>query len=177
MIAELVLWYFDCSLEFVFFSAVTLALQLFTRKLCLQISGLTMCNFMWNHFPIKNLLIDSLLTPVVESTYLNRDMCKIESSQKDESRAQSTDFLKAYRNTVLYSVFTCILGSVKDSHIKVTENQFLFCKGGSHRLSFEDRGDPFNSLNIFCLSLKLLLCIYMLQSSQLSVKVWWEQCD
>jgi len=29
------------------------------------------------------LLIDSLLTPMVESTYLNRDMCKFESSQKD----------------------------------------------------------------------------------------------
>ena len=46
-----------------------------------------------------NLLIDSLLTPIVESTYLNRDMCKFESSQKDESRWQSTDSLKAYRNT------------------------------------------------------------------------------
>ena len=38
-----------------------------TRKLCLQISGLRMYNFMWNRFPIKNLLIDSLLTPIVES--------------------------------------------------------------------------------------------------------------
>jgi len=44
------------------------------------------------------LLIDSLLTPIVESTYLNRDMCKFESSQKDESRRQSTDSSKAYRN-------------------------------------------------------------------------------
>ena len=26
------------------------------------------------------------ITPIVESTYLNRDMCKFESSQKDESR-------------------------------------------------------------------------------------------
>jgi len=26
--------------------------------------------FTWNRFPIKNLLIDSLLTPIVESTYL-----------------------------------------------------------------------------------------------------------
>jgi len=50
-------------------------------------------------FSIKNLLIDSLLTPIVESTYLNRDMCKFESSQKDESRWQSTDYSKAYRNT------------------------------------------------------------------------------
>ena len=48
--------------------------------------------------PIKNLLIDSLLKPIVESTYLNRDMCKFESSQKDESRWQSTDSSKAYRN-------------------------------------------------------------------------------
>jgi len=45
------------------------------------------------------LLIDSLLTPIVESTYLNKDTCKFESSQKDESRWQSTDSSKAYRNT------------------------------------------------------------------------------
>jgi len=65
-----------------------------------------MRNFTWNRFPIKNLLIDSLLTPIVESTYLNRDMCKFESSQKDESRWQSTDSSKAYRNT---SAFKCTL--------------------------------------------------------------------
>jgi len=29
-----------------------------------------MRNFTWNRFSIKNLLIDSLLTPIVESTYL-----------------------------------------------------------------------------------------------------------
>jgi len=63
-----------------------------------------MRNFTWNRFPIKNLLIDSLLTPIAESTYLNRDMCKFESSQKDESRWQSTDSSKAYRKT---SAFTC----------------------------------------------------------------------
>jgi len=45
------------------------------------------------------LLIDSLLTPIVESTYLNRDMWKFESSQKDESTWQSTDSSKAYRNS------------------------------------------------------------------------------
>ena len=30
-----------------------------------------MRNFTWNRFPIKNLLIDYLLTPIVESTYLH----------------------------------------------------------------------------------------------------------
>jgi len=35
----------------------------------------------------------------MESTYLNSDMCKFESSQQDESRWQSTDSSKAYRNT------------------------------------------------------------------------------
>jgi len=38
------------------------------------------------------MLIDSLLAPIVESTYLNTDVCKFESSQEDESRAQSADF-------------------------------------------------------------------------------------
>jgi len=32
------------------------------------------------------------------------DMCKLESSQEDESRAQSVDSSKAYRNT---SAFKC----------------------------------------------------------------------
>jgi len=42
----------------------------FPHRLCLQFSGLRMRNFTWNRFLIKNLLIDSLLTPIVESTYL-----------------------------------------------------------------------------------------------------------
>jgi len=45
MISELVLRNLDCSLEFAFFSAVTSAFQFFTRKLCLQFSGLRMRNF------------------------------------------------------------------------------------------------------------------------------------
>ena len=57
-------------LSLFFFSAVTSAFQLFTRKLCLQFSRLRMRNFTWNRFPIKNLQIDSLLTPIVESTFL-----------------------------------------------------------------------------------------------------------
>ena len=90
MFYELVSRNFDCSLEFVFFSAVTSAFQLFTRKLYLQFSGLRMRNFTWNRFPVKNLLIDSLLTPIVESTYFNRD-----------------DSSKVYRNT---SAFKCPWG-------------------------------------------------------------------
>jgi len=89
-----------------FFSSVTSAFQCFTCKLCLQFSGLRMCNFTWDRLPIKNLLIDSLLTPIVESTYLNRDMCKLESLQKDESRWHSTDSSKAHRNT---SAFKCLI--------------------------------------------------------------------
>jgi len=57
-------------LSFLFLSAVTSAFQLYTCKRCLQFSGLRMRNFTWNRFPIKYLLIDSLLTPIVESTYL-----------------------------------------------------------------------------------------------------------
>jgi len=41
---------------------------------------------------------------------LNRDMCKFESSQKDESRWQSADSSKAYRNT---SAFKCRSSVVK----------------------------------------------------------------
>jgi len=35
----------------------------------LHVKGLRMRDFKWNCFPIENLLIDSLLTPIVESTY------------------------------------------------------------------------------------------------------------
>jgi len=42
MISELVLQVFDSSLELFFFSDVTSAFQLFTRKLCLQFSRLRM---------------------------------------------------------------------------------------------------------------------------------------
>jgi len=31
-----------------------------------------MRNFTWNRFPIENLLIDSLLTPIVESTLVEK---------------------------------------------------------------------------------------------------------
>ena len=74
------LWFWACVTKFwlwswvCFFSAVTSAFQFFTRKLCLQFSGLRMRNFTWNRFPIKNLLIDSLLTPIVESTYFLIEM-------------------------------------------------------------------------------------------------------
>jgi len=41
--------------------------------------------------------MDYLLIPIVESTYLNLNMPKFESSQKGESRAQSADSSKVYR--------------------------------------------------------------------------------
>jgi len=53
--------------------------------------------FAWERFPIKNLPIDSLLTPIVESTHLNTNMCKFKPSRKDESTAQSADSSKACR--------------------------------------------------------------------------------
>ena len=45
MISELVLRDFDCGLEFIFFSVVISAFQLFIRKLCLQFTVLRMRNF------------------------------------------------------------------------------------------------------------------------------------
>jgi len=52
--------------------------------------------------------MDSLLTPIVESTYLNRDMRTFELSQKDESRWHSTDSSNAYRNTSASKLFAMI---------------------------------------------------------------------
>jgi len=59
----------------------------------IELWGLRMCNFTWNRFPL-NLLIVSLITPIVESTYLNIDMCKFESSQKGEKQSPVGWFLK-----------------------------------------------------------------------------------
>jgi len=49
-----------------------------------------------------NLLIDSLLTSVVKSTYLTLDMRKFEASQKDESGTQSADYSKVYKKNWSY---------------------------------------------------------------------------
>jgi len=54
---------FVVVLSLFIFSALTLTFQLFTHKLCLQISGLRMGNFTWNPFPINICWFDTLLTP------------------------------------------------------------------------------------------------------------------
>jgi len=56
-----------------------------------------MRSFNWNRFPTKNVQVDHLLNTIVESTHLNINMCKFESSPKDESRLLSADSSKAYR--------------------------------------------------------------------------------
>ena len=45
----------------------------------------------------------SLLIPHVQSTCLNRDIWKFESSLKDESRAKSADSSKAYRKARVFN--------------------------------------------------------------------------
>ena len=52
----------------------------------------------------------------------NRDMCKFESSQKDESRWQSTDSSKAYRNTSAFK-YQYRLSSISDTY-SVCRRQF-----------------------------------------------------
>jgi len=84
-----------------------------------------MRNFTWNRFLIKNLLIDSLLAPIVESKYLNRDMCKFESSQKDESRWQSTDSSKAYRNTSAFKCFSLFAITALNSSLYILRIRML----------------------------------------------------
>jgi len=80
--------------------------------------------------------IDSLLTPIVESTYLNRDMCKFESSPKGESRWQSTDSSKAYRNTRAFEYLSAIVDVIK----------FLAVNELSFRATEEDLGSLHSGL-------------------------------
>jgi len=62
--------------------------------------------------------------------YLNKDMCKFESSQKDESRWQLTDSSKAYRNT---SAFKCLWWSmcamVHCNYARQTKEQWGLLQG------------------------------------------------
>jgi len=59
----------------------------------------------WNKQEKKS-VIDSLRITPVEWIYLNADMRKFETSQKEESRAQSADSFKAYRKP---RAFNCSL--------------------------------------------------------------------
>ena len=70
---ELVLRNFDCSLEFVFSLLLLQPFNFSPVSFACKFSGLRMRTFTWNQFPIKNVLIDSLLTSIVESTYLHTE--------------------------------------------------------------------------------------------------------
>ena len=55
-----------------------------------------MANFTWNRFPIKNLLIDSLLTPIVDNTYLNHQKPEVvpDPDFRSRLRQDSAFFLR-----------------------------------------------------------------------------------
>jgi len=55
------------------------------------------CSIMWNQYPIKKITNGFKPLTFVETGCLNVGMCKFESSQKDESKAQSAEPSKAYR--------------------------------------------------------------------------------
>ena len=99
------LWFMSLCYEILivvlsfFFSAVTSAFQLFTCKLCLRFSGLRMRNFTWNRFPIKNLLIDFLLLPIVESTYLDPYLLHMQWNLK-KNMMPSRWFCKCFSSVV-----------------------------------------------------------------------------
>jgi len=121
-----------------------------------------MRNFTQNRFPIKNLLIDSLLTPIVESTYLNMDMWKFKSSQKlkaERSRliprkhAETPVLLSAFwlgftqqilsLGFVLFTSFTCFLFLLNTSFKTVRKARNLsrkthleICARTNHTLLF-----------------------------------------
>jgi len=75
-------------------------------KIQFYLLGLMMRSVTWNPFPITNLPRGSLPVSHVKRGYLNTDMFKFGSSQQDESRTQSADSTKAYRNP---RAFNCCL--------------------------------------------------------------------
>jgi len=54
----------------------------------LHILSQFMCNFTWNRFPIKNLLIDSLLTPIVETRAVESESRSWKDFQPEESESK-----------------------------------------------------------------------------------------
>jgi len=54
---------------------------------------------------------DRLLISHVKSSYRNTDMCKFVSLQKDESRVQSTDSLRLYREPRVFNSLSDQLSS------------------------------------------------------------------
>jgi len=93
---------------------------------------------------------------------LNRDMCKFESSQKDESRWQSTDSSKAYRNT---SAFRCSWAAmnvfVRCCATKNYVEQLLFCCPLAEHTTRKERFrnvDFFNKKHQLSHSLRVCLC-------------------
>jgi len=79
-------------LESLAFPVLALAFQLFTCNYWLQISELRMRSVTCNRFPIKrNRRYWFNFVALVETSYLNTDMCKFETSQSEESTAQSAD--------------------------------------------------------------------------------------
>ena len=68
LLSQLVLCIIHFSLEFVCF--LTLAVQLFTCKHCLQLLGLGMRSFAWNWFPVKKFAERFLAYHLVENTHV-----------------------------------------------------------------------------------------------------------
>jgi len=90
-----------------FFSAVTSAFQLFACKLCLQFSGQGMRNFTWNRFPIKKICWSIPCLHPLWKVHTWIEICaSLNHRKKDESRWQSTDSSKTYRNTSAFKSCT-----------------------------------------------------------------------
>ena len=89
-----------------------------------------MRSFAWNRFPIQTFQIHSLLILNVKSSCLNTDMCKFESSQKGESRAQSADSSKDWSKPRDFIVVLRVFFSLQDCScflwINLSFLQFLF---------------------------------------------------
>jgi len=72
------------------FSAVSTAADVWTDDVLCYVEWIS-----YNKFAIDSLFVSSL-----EWSYLNTDICKFESSQRDENIPQSADSLKAYRKPI-----------------------------------------------------------------------------
>jgi len=101
-VAAYVLIYRSFSLElFAFWSCLRLWA---VRSQALQVERLKMRIVRRNRFPFKKCTVGFKLPICVETNYLNKDMYKFESSQKDEIRALSDDSLKVYsKSRIFYS--------------------------------------------------------------------------
>jgi len=144
-----VFWLIRFRLEFVCFLWSCFSVSPFHPWALLKVR-----NVVWNWSLLKKIVNRFNSVAFVEISYLNADMCKFESLQKEDSRAQSADSSKAYNK------LWAVTADVQSKHCAffwetVVQNYFNEAKYLCYRWSLRLNGLlwTFSSISKMCLNL------------------------